>query len=181
MIRKFLYFFSLYCMTLPASAQSGFGICDYDKMTLPSIVCNGPAFLKETIVSGNINITGNMEAHHIKASDLNVTGSVNIHDSRISGNVQVTGNLASYQTEFKKSLTVYGEKVLLNHSIVRGEVKIHSTVNKPSLKLTCGAGIAGSIVFEGLEGIVQVTGDSIVQGKVMNGTIEFLKEECESA
>src|SRR3990167_8335451 len=90
MIRKFLYLFFLYGITLTANAQSAFGICDYNKMTLPSIVCSGPAFLKETIVTGNINITGNMEAHYIRASDLNVIGSVNIYDSRISGNVQVT-------------------------------------------------------------------------------------------
>lgn len=171
----------LFFLSMSVYAKSGFGICDFGKVTLPSIVCNGPAFLKETIVKGDIRIAGNMEAHDIQAAAVSVTGSVDINQSKIGGQMEVAGDLEAYRTEFAKSIVVSGVKVVLNRSRVFGEVKINSSVSKPTLKLICGSVIAGTVNFGNLEGVVQVTGDSMVQGKVINGTLEFIKETCPAA
>lgn len=170
-----------FCLSASVYAESGFGICDFGKVTLPSIVCNGPAFLKETTVKGDIRIAGNMEAHNIQASAVSVTGSVSINRSKIGGQVEVAGDFDAHQSEFAKSVIVNGSKVVLNRSRVFGEVKINSAVTKPTLKLMCGSIIAGTVNFGNLEGVVQVTGDSMVQGKVINGTLEFIKESCPSS
>lgn len=168
----------LYIVSMSVYAESGFGICDFGNVTLPSIVCSGPGFLKNTIVKGDIRIAGNMEAHDIQAAAVSVTGSLTIDRSKIGGQVDVAGNLEASQTEFAKSIIVSGTTVVLNHSRVFGEVKINSTVTKPTLRLVCGSVIAGTVNFGNLEGVVQVTGDSMVQGKVINGTLEFIKESC---
>lgn len=170
-----------FCVSVSAYAEAGFGICDFGKVTLPSIICNGPGFLKETTVKGDIKITGSVEAHNITASSIIVNGSVTIYDSKVGGVMEVVGNLNSTNVAYKQGLVITGEHVLLNHSTVAGEVNIESSTKKPQLKMICGSIVAGSVTFVGLEGVVQVTGDSRVQGKIMNGTIEFIDDKCSSS
>lgn len=161
-----------------AFAEAGFGICDFADETLPSIICNGPGFLKHTVVKGDIKIAGKMEAHHIEATNIDVTGAVNINNSTVHGDMKVTGNLISNGVKYNKSIVVDGDDVVLRKSTVRGEMTIVSKTSKPRLKLVCSSIIAGAVTFDGLEGLVQVAGGSVVQGKVINGTIEFIEEKC---
>lgn len=178
MLKKSLLLLSMLTMSGISYAESGFGICDFGATNLPSIVCNGPAFLKGTTVGGDIKITGRMQAYNVKATLIAVTGTVDIHDSLVNGEMVVTGNLDAFNTEFKKSISLNGNKLMLNKSIVRGEIKMNSQTTKPVLTMVCGAAVAGSVNFIGKEGLVQVTGDSMVKGKVLNGTLEFLDEPC---
>ncbi len=178
MLKQWIGICFLFCMSACVYADSGFGICDFGQVTRSSILCNGPGFLKGTTVKGDIKITGNMEAHNIKASSIIVNGSVSIYNSQVTGDMEVVGSLKSTNVQYAKSLNITSNHVVFNNSTVAGEVKINSPTSVPQLKMMCGSIIAGSVTFEGQEGVVQVTGDSRVRGKIMNGIIEFIDDKC---
>lgn len=162
-----------------ALAYTGFGVCNYGKETIASVICYGPTVLKQTTVSGNIKVTGSLQAENISVQDIVVEGAVDIKNSQVTGSVNIVGSLMSDHVEYKKGVAVTSDKITLNHSTINGLMTVTSQQNSPYLQVQCSSVITGSVFFDGKAGVVQVTGDSIVKGKVVNGSLEFVKRTCE--
>jgi hypothetical protein len=165
-------------MGTPTYAYQTYGICNYGKETLSSVVCYGPTVLKETKVEGGIKVTGPLRAYHVTANTITVVGPAVIENSIINGTVAVIGQLATYKADFVGDIDITGAEAVLRQSKVRGSIVLHSNQTEPHLKLQCGTAVAGSVNFSDKPGIVEVTDDSIVQGKVVNGDIAFVKSKC---
>lgn len=162
-----------------AYAYSGFDVCVFGKETLPSVICYGPTVMKQTIVTGNIRVAGSLQADNVSANNLMIDGPLNIKNSYIKGSVNVTGNFFADHVEFKQGLAIAADDIVLSNSKVNGLMTITSKENNPYLQVQCQSLITGSVLFDGKAGVVQVTGDSLVQGKVVNGSLEFVKRACE--
>lgn len=160
-------------------AYEGFGVCNHGKETIPSVVCYSPAVLRQTTVTGGIKVTGSLQAESITARDLTVEGAVSISDSSITGAVNITGTLNADHVVFKQGVAVESDTIALNHSQIGGLLTVTSLTNSPTIQLQCNSVIKGSVLFDGKAGIVQVTNDSSVQGKVVNGSLEFVTRKCQ--
>ena len=161
-----------------AFAYQGYGVCNYGKENLQSVVCYGPTMLKESQVTGDIKVTGPLRAYHVVAGGVSVTGPVLIENSAIHGLVNVIGDFSAVKDDFASDLNITSQVVTLNQSTVHGSITIHASEGEPRLKLQCSTAVAGSVTFSDKPGVVEVTEDSIVQGKVINGEIAFVKLTC---
>lgn len=161
-----------------ANAYVGFGVCNFGKETVSSVVCYGPAVLKETTIQGEMKIAGSLSADQVTVMGMTVTGAVAITNSTVKGPVDIIGALHSGRTNFYKDIKVKTSDMMLDHSVVRGSVIISSSTNTPYLRLQCSSAITGTVTFDGKPGVIQITGDSAVQGKVTNGAMEFVKKKC---
>lgn len=165
----------LMVLTGPLYALTGFDVCNYGKLTIPFVNCNGPAILKETKVDGDINVTGSLQADSISVKSILVQGSTQISDSQVKGSVNITGDLSADHVLFSQGIAVTSTSAILNHSKVNGLVTMTSDNKNPYLQVLCGSVVTGSVLFDGKPGVVQVSGDSSVQGKIVNGSMEFVK------
>ncbi len=162
----------------PAFAYVGFNVCNHGQETLDTVVCDGPGVLKQTTIKGNVQVSGTLQASEIKANDLKVLGATELSDSSISGEVNITGSLTADQVQFGKGVAVTSDKIILKHTIINGTLIVTSPDTTPYIQVQCGSVIKGSVLFFGKPGVVQVTGDSVVQGKIVNGATEFIKQDC---
>jgi cytoskeletal protein CcmA (bactofilin family) len=159
-------------------AYSGYGICNYGKETVSAIVCYGPTVLKGTTVTGDIKVTGSLQAESISAEGLLIEGSATLSDARINSFVNVAGDFSADHVTFKKGVAITSHTIAFNHSTVGGLVTITSAEKTPYVQVQCSTVINGAILFDGKSGVVQITGDSIVKGKVVNGSMEFVERTC---
>jgi hypothetical protein len=166
-------------MSATSYAYTGFGVCNYGNQTVTSIVCYGPTVLKQTTVNGDIKVTGDLKAENISVRDIVVQGAADISNSEVSGSVNVTGSFTANQVQFQKGVAIQSDSAILSHSKVNGLMTMTSDQSTPYLQVQCGSVVTGSVLFDGKAGVVQITGDSLVQGKVVNGSMEFVKRNCD--
>lgn len=179
---KFKLIFISTCATLMFSAScladANFGSCSHGKENLDSVICYGPAILKDTTVRGNIKVVGPLTAKNVMARSMQVTGEANVENTKVADLVEVTGYLKAVSSHFFKGLTVQGDNVLLNGTIVSGDVTVSSTATKPYFRMQCGSSVTGNVIFGGIAGVVQVSDDSSLVGKIQNGVMEFIRVKC---
>lgn len=161
-----------------AYAYTGFDVCNFGNEKVTSVICYGPAVLKDTTVTGDVKVAGPLKASNISAGTMHIAGSATVQGSKILGSADVAGKLYAEKVTFEKGLNVSANAITLRSSIVKGPVVVSSQATKPYLKMECGSVVTGSVTFEGMEGIIQVTDDSMVQGKIINGTLEFVRKKC---
>jgi hypothetical protein len=178
MIRHLL-FIALSSGAMLAHAYSGMGVCNHGNETIDSVMCNGPAVLKQTTVKSNMNVTGALHAEGISvAAAMTVLGATEISDSEVDGQVKISGDLSADHVQFKKGVAVDSSNILLNHTSVNGMLIVTSPDKTPYVQVQCGSVVKGAVMFDGKPGVVQVTGDSEVAGKIINGSTEFVKRSC---
>jgi len=178
-VKKIIFFLmATMAGTLSAHAYTGFGICNYGKEIVPAVICYGPAVLKGTTVVGGMKVAGPLKAINVMSGPIAVTGSADLQNSKIKGPATITGSLKATGVSFQQGLVITTDDILLTHSTVIGSVTVNSQTKKPYLKMECGSTISGSVTFGGMAGVIQITDDSIVQGKVINGSMEFVKKKC---
>lgn len=161
-----------------AQAYVGFGVCNFGDQKVDSVVCYGPAVLKQTTIAGDLKVAGTLDAQHITVQGMSVEGAANISDSDVGGAVSISGDLNSNQVNFQKDLDVTGDNISLSHTTIRGSMTVHSKSKSPYVVMQCGTVIRGTVVFADKAGVIQITGDSIVAGKIKNGSMEFIKASC---
>ncbi len=178
MMKGLLTGFGILLMTSAAYAYTGLGECNYGKEVVPAVICYGPAVMKQTTVNGDIKVTGTLRAENITVHNMVIQGDVVLLNSAVTGTVNATGHVQADQVEFKKGVAIVGDNIILNNSKVNGLITITSSLNTPYLQLQCGSVVTGSVLFDGKAGVIQITGDSLVQGKIVNGSMEFVKRKC---
>lgn len=179
-MRKIIFFLAGFC-PYALCYGAGFGVCSYTNLTLPSIVCYGPAVIKDTTVSGDMKVAGAVKATNLKANTMTVTGSLDVENSKIKGLVSITGELLAKNSTFSKDITIEGDHIILDRVRLNGSMNVTSVTNTPYLTFQCGTIVTGSVSFTGRAGVIEITSDSLVQYKIKNGSQIFVKKECPPA
>lgn len=163
-------------------ADAKFDPCNYEKETLSSLICYGPSILTDTTISGDMKVSGSLTAKNISVGAMDIVGNVVIKKSKVNGDAEVKGAFHAYDVDFMKDIQVTSSDIILSHSRIRGSVSIHAANanEKPILHAQCGTIVAGSVNFEDTAGIVEIAGSSAIQGKIINGSIEFVDLDCSS-
>ena len=161
-----------------AHAYTGYNICNYGKQTVATVSCDGPTVLIDTTVMGDVTVLGTFKATNVSMGLLNITGDTDLDSCKITGAANVIGSLNATKTTFRKGLVATTDHILLHHTTVRGTLIINSPNTNPTLTMECGSSVSGTVTFVGKAGIIHITDDSIVQGKITNGSMIFDKKAC---
>ncbi len=105
-----------------AYAQSGFGVCDYDKQNVAGAKCAGQALLTDTKAKGNVNVAGPLKAVRCEIGALHVAGVAELHATTIQGMTTIAGLLKAEKSTFA-ALDVAGGAELKD-TMVHGPAKI---------------------------------------------------------
>lgn len=167
----------LMLLSVEAFAYTGFGVCNLGNEKVDNVICYGPTVLKQTEVTGDVKIAGSLNADQVKLQKLVVSGQVDLKNSTVAGEAEIEGQLYAVASHFQQ-LTIRADSISLKNVSIDSALTVNSTVNKPLVKLWCGSNIKGSVVFEGATGTIQITDDSVIEGKIVNGQMEFIKQAC---
>lgn len=163
-----------------AWAYDPYGVCHLSGNTVDKVICDGPAVLVDANVKGNIKVTGTLTATNVITEGELASGAATLKKVTVKGLALIGGDLNAERSTFNQNLQVTANKTRLNGCSVKGSVVIDmNNEYAPSVKVECGSLIDGDVEFKGKKpGLVQVTDDSFLRGKVINGTMEFVRETC---
>ncbi len=159
-------------------AYTGFDICNHGKEEVPSVICQGPSVLKDTTVKGNINVVGPLTAVNVTAAAVEIVGNTDLQNTKIGGPVSIKGNLKANNVVFEKDVNIEANTISLHGTRIKGSMTISSTNANPELTMECSSVILGTLTFVGKAGVIRITDDSVVKGKITNGSMIFEKQSC---
>lgn len=177
-MKKILCGFSILMALTNVYAYTGYSVCNYGKQTVASVNCEGPAVLIDTTVMAGVTVVGPFRATNVSMGTLTITGDTDMDSCKVAGPATITGSLDAKKVSFKKGLEITSDNISLHHTTVKGNLTIHSANTNPTLTMECGSSVSGIVVFDGKAGIIRITDDSIVQGKITNGSMIFTKQSC---
>ncbi len=160
------------------AAQAGFGVCEYGKQTISSLICYGPAVLKKTQVAGNTQVFGPLKATDASLDVVQVKGIIELKNSKINGPLSLVGFLTAEHSIFTKDITLISNQAIFRSSLINGSITMASKRTQPVLNLFCRTEVTGSVVFPQKAGVVRMTKDSILRGQITNGRIEMVERTC---
>lgn len=140
---------------------------------------SGGVNLENCLVSKKLTVHGGCYSEECKLADVNVHGGFCCENLEITGKTIVMGNSNCTDCTLQEFVSNGKETVFKNCDIAKSIVIEKPTTHwfwslftsdKQSLKLTTTA-VHGDISFEKEGGIVILTGDCKIHGKIINGTI----------
>lgn len=160
-----------------ALAYTGYGVCEFGKETVNNAKCFGPTKLAQTTVKGTVTVAGPLQASDSMMDGVDVKGMARMTGSNVAGNTTIAGVLAADHSKFAGDLLITSGKALFSASLIKGSITMESLHRTPMLELRCGTKVTGDVIFKGMSGVIKKSADSIVSGKVTNGTIEALADD----
>lgn len=122
-------------------------------------------FRNITITDDHKSLVGDVEAQEALCNgSLLITGNLDARDSVFKANITVNGTVVLSQTH-TKSITVINPAVTTTEDAnTNAQVKLHGRTV-----------VDGDIRFEGEEGVVLMSPEAIITGKVVHGSLIILK------
>lgn len=154
--------------------------------SIDSMLVAGNAITTNSKVMGNTVITGPLTSNH-SHFDGNLTidsDTIVLSDTTVKGSVVMKADQPDMLDKIDETIKVESQQSdkLTGANKPIEPAKKEETKNEiqPVIEMRCGTDITGDITFVGLSGIVKKTPDSIIGGKVINGTVEVLNtdEKC---
>ena len=152
------------------------GMVHYGQETLATLEGNGSVELEGTFVKKLLIVNGNLDAQKAHLNALDVRGRATLLDSTVSGKAEVNGFLKAVGTTFRSDLIVSSKNVAFTNCTLANLVikKPFWSFGQQVVELKDKTICKGSIVFEGGNGKVIVSGKSQVLGSVQGALIEKL-------
>lgn len=180
---RILYFlaFGIFSISSATFAFNPYGVCLLNKETVDKMICHGPAVLKDATIKGDVKVSGALTGTNINAKGVMIGGGATLKDCTINGLADINGNLDASRVDFEQNLLVTAGDIRLSDSSVKGSIVVDmDNEHSPRVYLECGSIVSDNVEFKGKKaGLVQVTDDSSVKGKVVNGTMEFVRKICD--
>lgn len=178
-----LYFLTLgiFSISSAAFAFNPYGVCLLNKETVDKMICHGPAVLKDATITGDVKVSGALTGTNMNAKGVMIGGGATLKDCTINGSADIDGNMDASRVDFEQGLLITANDVRLSDSSVKGSIIVDiDNEHAPRVYLECGSTVSENVEFKGKKaGLVQVTDDSSVKGKVINGTMEFVRKICD--
>lgn len=86
-------------------------------------------------------------------------------------NIKNTSPLTINHAHAKSNMQISSEKTIFSGSQVEGSIIVKTTGKAPEIALQCKTVITGDVTFVGQPGMVRKSIDSVIKGKVNNGTV----------
>jgi hypothetical protein len=147
--------------------------------TIGSMDIAGMAELDASTVQGKASVAGMLKAHKSILKVVQVAGGADLKKTTIKGDAKIAGSLLAVDSRFERNVDVYSDSIRLKSSEVKGDLLVKSKHEKPVVTLVCGSHVGGSITFSDVAGVVKVSPNSSVSGKINNGITEVVKNNCD--
>lgn len=112
---------AIFLITISSSAayaiEMEIGACDFDKETVSSVNCIGPATLAKTTSTGGVSVSGPIKADQSTMGQLHAVGMAEITNSTVKGNANIAGPIKADSVTFNGSLSVAGVADLIRTTI----------------------------------------------------------------
>lgn len=141
----------------------------YGNEVLDSLSATGSVCLNGTTVTGQTVITGSLRAVGASLNSLKVSDRAWLKDCIVTNGAEIGGRFGARNTRIQNGLTCSGRKVVLKGCTV-DSITIKNCVGCNGLQiviLQAGTIVTGDIVFEGGNGLVQISPDSHVDGTII--------------
>lgn len=155
--------------------------------SVESILVAGNAITNNSKVMGNTVITGPLTSTH-SHFDGNLTidsDTIVLSDTTVKGSVVMKADQPDMLDKIDETIKVESQEPnqLTEANKPNEAAKKEEAERKniqPVIEMRCGTDITGDVTFIGLSGIVKKSPDSLIGGKVINGTVEVLHtdEKC---
>lgn len=159
------------------SSGHTYGYQEYEKKLVDSIQTNGAVFLKETKVTGIVNINGSLSAEESAINCLQVNGQVVLNNCLIQQTAIVNGSLDAQNTQFQNELSVASQKIVLRmcsvESLTIREVSGFSDMQ--IIDLRSGTTVTGPIVVESGKGQILISSNSKISESQVTGAVIIRK------
>ncbi len=152
------------------------GMVHYGTETLTTLEGNGSVELEGTFIKKLLVVNGNLYAQKAHINALDVRGRATLLDSTVDGSAEVNGFLSAVGTTFRSPLTLSSKNVAFTNCTLANLVikKPFWSFGQQVVELKDKTVCKGSIIFEGGNGRVIVSGKSQVSGSVQGALIEKL-------
>ena len=147
------------------------GIITCNQQHLNKLLANGHV----TINGGSfgfVRVHGNLTAQQAQFNDaVTLNGNAKLDSDTFMERVNATGVVNCQASIFKKTLNLTASHSSFNGCVIP-TLNINNKTNKPPvIFLSNNAKVTGDVVFNGKAGIVYLTGNATIQGKVLNGVV----------
>lgn len=160
------------------NAQTIYGVCTYSNTTLKNLTCFGPATLVGTKVTGKLSVYGPLTLDDAYVNKVTVKGMIRSKNSKIHGVTSVYGPIFADKTKFFSDVFSATTVLQLVKSTVKGKLTIESKDKHPILYMACNSVIKKGVVFSNLSGLIKISNNSNIRGKIDNGTKQKWSKEA---
>lgn len=155
------------CSSVPGSVTCGNG-------SLDRLSGNGIVTLNSTTVTGPTTVNGVLSAEGANFETLDVNGSADLSNCIVNQSGNIKGALSAQSTKFRSILNVYSSTTKLINTKITTDLHIHHTDSKKQVVyLEKSTEISGNIIFDDRNGVVIISKDSKISGKVVGGKISY--------
>lgn len=133
---------------------------------------NGSTQLSQTTVMGESKINGRFTATDSSLNTLKVNGAVSLRQTQVKGVSHINGSLTAVGSHLSKEMTIKSQSITLDSTTAQDIiVKQESDDSPQKVILKNHTKINGFISFEQGNGIVYLSKDSSMTGKIRGGKI----------
>ena len=153
--------------------MSGVVVCDQQKMS--SLTVNGPVTLNGGRF-GPVLIRGSLRSNQVTfQKSVQVRGPASFDRDHVYSGVKITGNIQCLASQFDGAVNVMSSSsrfnaCKMNSIVMSGD----DTLRTPALYLRDHSMVSGDISFKNKPGIVYLSANSHIYGRVNNGTIKMI-------
>ncbi len=141
-----------------------------------NLIVNGPATLENVDVNKNLIVHGPLDSINCTIHTLDVMGPVSMRDSVIKKKAKIYGPLDAVGTKFEHTIEIASDSISLEDTKAHAIriLKNSSKRQKPQKLILKGNSIIHSdITFESGHGIVIVSKNATIKGKVKGAKVEY--------
>lgn len=157
-------------------AETIYGPCNFSNRAFDDLTCMGPANLNNVTVKDELKVMGLLNAKKSDFNDLDVKGVANITKTTITGNVTVYGPLDMSETIVKDDVVAATTVVNLSRVTLMGNLTVQSDMQQPVVNISKSQ-ITKNLVFSKKAGLVNISTDSKISGKIKNGSKQVAKKK----
>lgn len=157
---------------LPMHGSTGsdhYGLLSASNQTFSNITLHGPANVEKCMFLGATTLMGMLTASDSVFEELAMSGVCELKNTIISGILSLKGLLRAENSTFN-TIEASTTALTLKNSVVENIIIQASEVTPQYVYLKNNSCVHGNVIFKGGDGIVMVTPDSKVHGKIIGGT-----------
>ena len=133
---------------------------------------NGNVTLDKIQVIGDTTIRGQLFATGVQFSSLNIYGNAILKETFVGKQAKILGFLQARKSEFKEIITIFANNAKFTACRLQSIIVTNSQLTEHKIELLEGSVVLGNIEFKSGDGIVYLSENAQIHGKVLGGIVK---------
>ena len=156
------------CAMADSVCQKAAGVMICQAGEVDTISSAGVVKANGTHVKKKVTIKGQAIFNRAELNDMRVLGELCLRDSLVKGQGKIYGFLNTQGSKFQKTIEVIGDNLRAD-SCEFEDIIMEAYGQTAAINLGNKTVVKGNVVFKGSPGLVTLTGQSKILGKIING------------